>query len=75
MNAAEILPHLLPHLTYFLAVIPLVVVTKHLFAYLAERNRERSRLERLTRSLEGTDPQSRAEILRALGQQRKDDHS
>ncbi|THV38623.1 hypothetical protein [Glycomyces buryatensis] len=65
MNA--VIGDLLPYATYFLAAIPLALVTKHLFAYLSDRNRSRARLELLTRSIEGTDPDSRADILRALG--------
>lgn len=73
MNMAEILSRLLPYVAYFLAAIPPVLVTKYLFAYLAARHRIRSELERFNRSLEGTDPESRADILRAFGQGRHDE--
>jgi hypothetical protein len=62
----EMLAQLLPYMAYFLAVIPPVIIAKHWFAFLASRTHEQAKLERLIRSLEGTDPNARADILRAL---------
>lgn len=73
MSLDEILSALMPYGAYFLAAIPPVLVAKHMFAYLSDRNRRSSKLEFLRRSIEGTDPGSRAEILRALGETKRND--
>jgi hypothetical protein len=73
MNVDETLSNLLPYIAYFLAATPPVLFAKHLFAYLSDRHRRSSKLEFLSRSIEGTEPGSRAEILRALGETRRDD--